>query len=136
VRIILPFLLAILFLIKDTMKDKNSSLLVQNEIIALHLVVTPGAGVNYPLSIHPAPSSASVACKRVRQPNRPLSRHDNDTGIYGPSIYTLRVAHIFSGLPASNLALPTNSDMTGRLSTVDELLVAVRILREEVVVVH
>ena len=71
----------------------------------------------------------SAARKRARQATVSFPRQDSDPGIYDPSIYSwsgARVEPCFS----HGLGLDL------RLRAFDELLIAVRALREELIVIH
>ena len=98
--------------------------LVRNEIIALHLVVTPGGGHFYP----PCTQIRVGGSQTGPSTNRPLPRHGNDPGIYDPSIYTLGAAACVEPRFAHGLGHD--------LPAVDKLIVAVRALREELVLIH
>jgi len=91
--------------------------LARNEIIALHVVVTPGGVDFYPpctqIRVGGSPTGPSTNC--------PLSRHGNDPGIYDPSIYTLGAA----ARVETRFAHGLGHDMHD-MPAVNKLIVAVR----------
>ena len=59
-----------------------------------------------------------MVCKRACQSSRPLPRHGNDPGIYDPSTYTLKAAHIFPVWPHRTSLCPrTQTRLAGSRRT-------------------
>ena len=87
-----------------------------------------------PTSIHLHPDPRRRLANGLANRTVPLPRHDNDPGIYGPSIYTPRAAHIIS--QSARVEPPFAHGLGHDLPAVDERLVAVRAVREEPVVIN